>query len=239
MTASSPRSHYLSGVRDGAPFVLVVAPFGMLFGVVATEAGLTTTQTMIFTSLVFAGASQFAALQLMLDNAPLLIVLATAMAVNLRMAMYSASLAVWIGAAPLWQRALAAYMNVDQSYALSIGRFEQSPEWSVPERLRYFFGTITPVAPSWITATGVGIWLGEGVPEWMALDFALPICFLAIIAPMLRTLAHLAAAGVSIVMALLLAGVPFNLGLLIAAGCAMATGAQVELWMARRAGRTA
>lgn len=234
MSGSSVKSHYLMGVRDGAPFLLVVAPFGILFGVVATEAGLTTLQTMIFTSLVFAGASQFAALQLMLDNAPLLVIVATALAVNLRMAMYSASLALWLGKAPLWQRAVIAYLNVDQSYACSINRYEENPAWSVPERVRYFLGSITPVGPGWVAASALGIWLGEGIPDWMALDFALPICFLAIIAPMMRTLAHVAAAFTSIVVALLLAGMPYNLGLLVAAVAAMIVGARAELFLARR-----
>jgi hypothetical protein len=67
---------------------------------------------------VIAGASQFAALQLMSENAPTLIVVASALAVNLRMAMYSAALAPHLGPASLKDRALIAYMNVDQSYAL-------------------------------------------------------------------------------------------------------------------------
>jgi len=67
------------------------------------------------------------------------------------------------------------------------------------------------------------------------LDFAVPICFLAIIAPMMRTLAHMLAAVTSIVLALLLAGLPYNLGLLGAALVAMMVGAQVELWLARKA----
>ena len=160
--------------------------------------------------------------------------IASALAVNLRMAMYSASLVAYLGAAPLWQRALVAYVNVDQSYACSMNRFEQFPEWSLSQRMRYFFGAVTPVCPSWVIATGLGIWVGSGLPGWLALDFAVPICFLAIIAPMLKTLAHVAAAATSILMALLLAGLPFNSGLLLAALIAMIVGAQVELWQGRR-----
>jgi len=192
-----------------------------------------TFQTMAFSSVVFAGASQFAALQLMVEDAPVLIVIATALAVNLRMAMYSASLAVWLGQAPLWQRALIAYVNVDQSYAVSINRYEDEPDLTVPQRIAFFFGAVTPVCPMWVVATGLGIWLGEGIPEWMALDFAVPICFLAIIAPMMRSIAHVVAAVVSIVLALILAGLPYNLGLLVAAVGAMIVGAQTELWMQR------
>jgi predicted branched-subunit amino acid permease len=73
------------------------------------------------------------------------------------------------------------------------------------------------------------------VPDWMALDFAVPICFLAIIAPMMRTLAHMVSAVASIILALVFSGLPYNLGLLVAAAVAMIVGAQVEMWMSRRA----
>ncbi|MBU2994151.1 AzlC family ABC transporter permease [Octadecabacter sp. 1_MG-2023] len=235
MAEATQKSYYWTGFRAGVPFVLVVMPFGLLFGVVATEAGFTSLQTMAFSSVVFAGAAQFAALQLMVDNAPMAIVIATALAVNLRMAMYSASLSLWLGDAPLWKRALIAYVNVDQSYAISINKYEDEPQMILPDRIAFFFGAVTPVCPLWIVATGLGIWLGDGIPDWMALDFAVPICFLAIIAPMMRTLAHMVAAVTSIVVALVLAGLPFNLGLLVAAVLAMVIGAQVELWTERRA----
>ena len=234
MTNATVKSFYWMGFRAGVPFLLVVMPFGLLFGVIATEAGLTTFQTLAFSSVVFAGAAQFAALQLMVDNAPILIVIATALAVNLRMAMYSASLAYWIGDAPLWQRALVGYVNVDQSYAVSVNKFEDAPSLTTGQRVSYFFGAVSPVCPMWVVATGLGVWLGDGIPEWMALDFAVPICFLAIIAPMMRTLAHMLAAGTSIVFALLLAGLPYNVGLLGAALVAMFVGAQVELWFERK-----
>lgn len=235
MREAAQKSYYWAGFRMGLPFLLVVVPFGLLFGVVATEAGFTTTQTMAFSSVVFAGASQFAALQLMAEDAPILIVIATALAVNLRMAMYSASLALWLGDAPLWKRALIAYVNVDQSYAVSINKYEDEPQLSLSQRIAFFFGAVTPVCPMWVVATGLGIWVGDGIPEWMALDFAVPICFLAIIAPMMRTLAHMLAAVTSIVLALVLSGLPYNLGLLGAAAVAMMVGAQVEVFMARRA----
>ena len=235
MSRITPKSYYWHGFRMGVPFLLVVFPFGMLFGVVATEAGFTTIQTMAFSSVVFAGAAQFAALQLMVEDAPMLIVLATALAVNLRMAMYSASLAVWLGEAPLWKRALIAYVNVDQSYAVSINQYDDTPDMTLAQRIAFFFGAVTPVCPMWVVATGFGIWVGDAIPDWMALDFAVPICFLAIIAPMMRTLAHMVAAVTSIVVALLLAGLPYNFGLLIAAVIAMMIGAQIEAIATRRA----
>ena len=105
-TVKTPaKSAYWAGVRDGAPFVLIAVPFATLFGVIATDAGLTLAQAMGFTILVIAGAAQFAAVQMMVEDASIAFVLLAALAVNLRMAMYSASLVPYLGAAPLWKRA--------------------------------------------------------------------------------------------------------------------------------------
>lgn len=234
MQTTTRRAAFWTGVRDGAPFFLVIAPFSLLFGVAATEAGLDVLESLMFSVVVIAGASQFTALQLMVDQAPTFIVLATALAVNMRMAMYSASLTPHLGAAPVWQRALVAYFLVDATYACAITRFEREPDWSLPDKVAYFMGAVLPVCPVWYILTIVGALIGRGMPDWLALDFAVPICFLAMIAPMLRTVPHLAAALASIVLSLLLAGVPYGLGLLIAAALAMAVGAQTELWVERR-----
>lgn len=234
MTSTSRKSYYRQGVLAGLPFVLVIIPFSTLFGVLATEAGLSVFETMAFSVVVIAGAAQFTALQLMQENAPTAIVLLSALAVNLRMAMYSASLTPYLGSAPLWQRALCAYVTVDQSYVVGVAKFEDEPGMSVPERVRFFLGAVTPVVPLWYAFTLVGALLGAQVPESWALDFAIPITFLAMIAPMFRTLAHVVAAFVAVAVALPAAGVPYSLGLLIAGIAGMMAGAQTELWQERR-----
>lgn len=229
-----PRRLFRDGVLGALPFLIVVTPFSMLFGVVATDAGLTLAQTMGFTMLVIAGAAQFAAIQLMTENAAVPLILLTALAVNLRMAMYSASLAPHLGAAPLWQRGLIAYANFDQTFALAIARYEAEPALPLRDKVRFFAGVATPITLVWCAMTAVGAVIGSSIPAWLALDFALPITFLALIGPMLRTLAHVAAAGTSVVVALLLAGLPAGVGLMIAAGAAMVAGATVETWMEGR-----
>jgi len=238
MTTSTRKSTYRAGIIDASPFILVMIPFATLFGVLATEAGLNVVETMAFSIVVIAGAAQFTALQLMQENVPTAIVLISALAVNLRMAMYSASLTPYLGAAPLWQRALCAYMTVDQSYVVSVSKFEREPDMTVAERVRYFLGVVTPLVPLWYGFTLVGALLGAQIPDSWALDFAIPITFLAMIAPMFRTMAHVVAALVAVVVALLAAGVPYSLGLIIAGVAGMIAGAQMELWMERRGMRT-
>ncbi|MEM7520892.1 MAG: AzlC family ABC transporter permease [Pseudomonadota bacterium] len=228
MPFTTAKSAYVKGVRDGLPFILMIIPFATLFGVLAAEAGLNVLEALAFSLVVIAGAAQFTALQLMQEQAPTLVVLASALAVNLRMAMYSASLTPFIGAAPLWQRACAAYLTVDQSYVVAVAQFEKEPQMTVPQRMGYFFGAVTPVVPLWYVFTVVGALIGARIPESWALDFAIPITFLAIIGPMFRTLAHVGAALVAIVVSLLCAGVPYSLGIIIAGIAGMIAGAAIE-----------
>ena len=227
------RRAFWQGFRDSLPFLLVIIPFGMLFGVIATEAGWRLAETIAMSVMVIAGASQFTALQLMSDQAPLLIVMATALVVNLRLAMYSASLAPHIGAAPLWQRALAAVLT-DQSYGVAINRYTLRPQMSVADKVAYFFGVALPVCGPWYAATYAGAVAGSAIPPGLALDFAVPITFIALVGPALRSLPHLAAAVVSVTVSLALAWLPYNLWLLIAGLLAMATGAMVEVWQQRQ-----
>ena len=233
MTVATTKSAYWAGVRDGLPFIVMVVPFALLFGVVGIEAGLSMAQTMSFSVLVIAGASQFAALQLMLENAAIGFVLLAALAVHLRMAMYSAALAPHLGAAPFWQRALVGYLNFDQSYMASIAKYEDNPQMTLPAKVAYFLGVALVISPLWCVFTYIGARLGATVPADIEIAIILPIAFLSMVAPMLKSLAHVAAAFVSLIVAISLAGLPAGSGLLIAAVCAMLTGVVVETWMER------
>ena len=232
--ARTTRECFIHAMVQSTPFLLVLVPFGLLFGVVSGEAGINLSQVVGFSLLVLAGASQFTAIQLISDHAPALVVIVSALAVNLRMAMYSASLVPWIGAASGRQRALVAYVLIDQSYALSIAQYERNPRLRMDQRLAYFFGAALAMCAPWVIASVLGYTLGKAIPPELALDFAVPITFLAMIGPMLRTLAHVAAALVSIIGALVFSFLPSGMGLLVAAPLAMGTGALVEVWSERR-----
>lgn len=236
MSAAKPsRRALLRGMLASLPFLIVIVPFGMLFGVAATEAGLSIAQIMGFSVAVFAGASQFTAVQLIRDEAPTLVVLATSLAVNLRLGMYSAALTQSLGGASLGWRSFVAFFLVDQSYAASSTEFDRNPNLTLPERLAYFAGSAVLVAPAWYVATWFGARLGSGIPPEYALDFAMPVTFLAMIAPMLRSLPHLAAAFTSSVVALALFWMPFSSGVLVAAVAAMLVGAVLEQRLEQRA----
>lgn len=222
------RAAFLRGVRHGLPLVVVVVPFAALFGLLASEAGLRLYEILIFSTVVFAGASQFAALQMLQDHVPLLIILVTALAINLRMLMYSVALTPYLGAAGIRMRALMAFLLVDQSFALSIAEYEKRPDLTVDERASYFLGTTVPIMIAWLAAISAGALLGRAIPPEYSLDFALPITFLAMAGPMLRTMPHVFACAVSVAVTLALYWMPFGTGLLVGAAVGMAAGALAE-----------
>lgn len=136
----------------------------------------------------------------------------------------------------MWTRVLMSYGLVDQTYALGVAEFEANPSQSTGARIGYFVGTGLPIFIVWYISTYIGAVFGTRIPPEFALDFAVPISFLALVAPALKTIAHVAAALTSVVLALALAFVPFGLGLIIAALIAMCVGAFIETKME---GRTA
>ena len=228
MTSTTEKSLFLQGFWSGVPFFFVAAPFSVLFGVLAAEAGLNLAEIMGMTVLVIAGSAQFTAVQLMTENAPVWLIIAASLAVNLRMAMYSASLQPYLGAAPMWQRSLMAYTMFDQSYAVSILKFEDEPDLSLSDKVAFFTGSVMVIVPTWISFSFVGAVAGTAIPENWALDFVMPVLFLGLVGPMLKTFAHLAAALTSIIVALFFGFLPSGAGLLIAAFAAMAVGAEIE-----------
>ena len=236
MTPDTRRA-FRRGFVDCSPFIVIVIPFSTLFGVTARDAGFDLLQVVSMSVIVIAGAAQFTALALLRDHAPLIVVLIAALAVNLRMAMYSAALVPHLGAARLRTRALMAYLMVDQSFAVSVKTYEAEPQMPLDQRIAYYFGCMMAVCPLWYLCTFLGALLGQALPAALSLDFAVPVCFIALTAPMLRSLPHIVAAGTSVTAALAFAWVPWNLGLIVAAVLAMCAGAQCEFWLRRRQAR--
>lgn len=231
----STRRAFWRGYLDCAPFIVIVAPYSMMFGVVAREAGLDLVQVMSMSVLVIAGASQFTALALLQDNAPAFVALLGALVVNLRMAMYSAALVPHLGRARFGVRAVMAYLMVDQAFAVAVRTYEDRPEMTREEKVAYYFGCMLLICPFWYGFTYVGAVVGQAIPPSYSLDFAVPVCFIALTAPLLRSGPHVVAALVAGAASLVFAWLPWSLGLLVAALLGLVAGAQSELWLRRRA----
>ncbi|MDB2224770.1 AzlC family ABC transporter permease [Halorubrum ezzemoulense] len=216
----------LAGVRDVSPLMLGVAPFALVAGIAAVDAGLGLAEAVGMSVIVFAGASQLAALELLGENAPLAVVVGTAAVINLRMLMYSASIAPHFADYGRRLRAGLAYLLTDQAYALSVAEFDENPDRS---RWRYYLGAAASLWIVWQIGTVVGVVLGAGVPDAWGLTFAVPLVFLALLVPAMKdrptTVAGVAGGAVAVVAA----GLPLNLGLLVGALCGVAAGLVTEV----------
>lgn len=228
MDPTAFRIEFRRGLWTGLPFLLVVIPFAALFGALASGAGLSVLEVLGFSVIVVAGAAQFTALQLMTEQAPTLVVIVSALAVNLRMAMYSASLATHVGEASLATRVAVAYCNVDQSYASSVLEFERRPDMGLQAKLGYFFGIMAVIAPGWYVASVAGAIVGPAILPDHGTEVFLPLTFLAMIAPGLRTSAHRWAAVAATIAGVVLSFMPLSLGLIPAALIGMVVGAEIE-----------
>ena len=223
------RSAFLSGFRDVAPMMLGVAPFAMITGVSAASVGLSPLEAIGMSVLVFAGASQLAAIALIGQGAGVAVILLTTFMVNLRTAMYSASLAPWLRPLSVPARTGLAYLMTDQAYAFSILRFRREP--GTPRR-DYYLGVAVPLWLLWQVATAAGAVAGAQVPPGWQLEFAIPLTFLALLAPAVRDRPGLLAAVVGGGLALALRGLPFNLGLVVGSLLGIAAGTVAERWWA-------
>ena len=222
----SPLTTFFSGFRLGLPVILGIIPFGLVAGVSAASVGLSNFQAIMLSALVFAGASQLAGLQLIASGAPVFVILLTTLFINLRFAMYSASLAPYLARLPVASRSALAYLMTDQAYALSVARFVREPE--MPSKEMFYLGFAAPIWVMWMLTTAVGVFVGAQVPGGWSLEFAIPLIFTALVVPAVTDRASAAAALAAGVTVVLAHALPFNLSLIVAALAGIATGVVVE-----------
>lgn len=213
------------GIKDVAPLLLGVIPFGLVAGVAAVNAGLTLEQALGMSVIVFAGASQLAALELIGQDAPLTVIVATAVVINLRMLMYSASIAPYFRSLRGRVRGAAAYLLTDQAYALSVSVYRSD---GAIDRLGYYLGAAATLWIVWQLSTVAGVLIQAGVPDGLGLDFAVPLVFLALLIPAMEDGPTTVAGALGGGFAVLGAGLPLNLGLLVGASVGIAAGVASE-----------
>jgi len=228
--APTPRRlrQYAEGTWAIMPLLPGIVPFGMIAGVAAAEAGFGSAAGIGQSIVVFAGAAQLATVQLLSDGAVPLVIILTGLTINLRFAMYSASLAPHLVGLAWWQRILTCYFMTDQVYVLSVIRFATHPELPVDRRMRYYLGAGVTIWLVWQGSTIAGYLLGSRVPPEWSLDFFLPLSFLALLVPGLRDRPTVVAALVAGTLAFAGRGLPFNLGLFVGAILGIAAGYIVE-----------
>jgi 4-azaleucine resistance transporter AzlC len=215
-----------SGARDEAPILLGVVPFGLLFGALAIGSHLSNTAAQAMSSIVFAGSAQFIAAQLVGTGTAGLVIVMVVFVVNLRHALYSASVAPHVRHLNTGWKLLLSYLLTDEAYAVTITRYNR--EGDSPTAHWYYLGAGLTLWTSWQISTAVGIFIGAQIPPSWPLEFILPLTFIALVVPALRDRAGVAAALVAAVIGLLAFGLPYKTGLLLAALTGILTGLLVE-----------
>jgi 4-azaleucine resistance transporter AzlC len=228
--AAPRRAEFLAGVHAQAPLLLGVVPFGLAYGAYAVKTGLSTGLAQAMSAIVFGGTSQFVGVRQIGDGVPGAIIVLTALFVNARHMLYSASLAPYADHLPSRWRWLLAYLLTDEAYATAITRYRRGGP--VAHAHWFFFGSGLALWTSWQLSTAVGVFVGAAVPDSWSLDFALPLTFLAILMPALKGRPAVAAAAIAGAIAIIGFRWPYGTGLLTAMLVGMAAGIATDLALA-------
>ena len=208
------------------PLLLGVAPFGVIYGVVALQSGIPPLAAMAMSSIVFAGSAQFLLAQLVGAGAPLLLTAGAVGLVNLRHALYSASVAPVLAHLPRRWKILLAYLLTDEAYAAAISHLLADDANARSPRAHWIlFGSGFGLWAGWQLSTLAGVLIGAQLPSNLGLDFALPLTFIAIVVPMIDGRERFLAAVAAGAAAVALAALPYKLGLFLAALAGLAVGA--------------
>ncbi len=233
-------AEFFRGVRAELPILIGVAPFGMIYGVLALQAGIAPPQAQAMSAIVFAGSAQIVITQLIHLGAPGWVIVLTTAIINLRHALYSASLAPYLQRLrPAWKW-LLSYLLTDEAFAVVVVNYQSHPEPAVlaeteqripagPDLRHWFFlGAGLALWTCWQLSTAAGIFLGAVVPESWSLDFTLALTFIALVVPNIKDRAALVTALCAGIVALLVYSAPYKLGLIIAALAGILIGLLVE-----------
>jgi len=233
----SKREEFWAGVRATLPLVLGAIPFGIIFGALAVNSGVSPAGTAAMSALVFAGSAQFIAVGLVAGGAGVAIIVLTTAIVNLRHALYSATLAPYVKHLPQrWLLPLGFWLT-DESFAVIIARYRQAggQMGETPYRHWFYLGSALAMYLNWQICTWIGIVAGQSLPNpasW-GLDFAMIVTFIGMLAGLIRQRSELVAAGVAGMVALIANPLPNKLGLILAALAGIGAGMAAE-WVADR-----
>jgi len=221
----------LRGVKAVTPLMLGVIPFGLISGISAANTGLSIGMTMLMSIGIFAGAAQLASLQLISINANMIVIIYTALIINLRMMLYSLSIAPHIQKVNTKWKALLAYSMTDQSYAMSSVHFMNNLE---EDTKSFFFGASISIWIIWQISTVVGYLMGSIIPPELGLDFGIPLTFIAVLLKGVAGWPGVIAIITSGIVAVLASQLPMNIGLVLAAIIGITAGAVSERILSKK-----
>jgi 4-azaleucine resistance transporter AzlC len=219
-------SAFASGAKDAVLALLGLIPLAISLGAAAVGNGLSVFEALAISVFVLSGAAQMAMIELISSGASAAVIVLTALVISLRLTMYSASLAPHFRRLSAGWKGLLSYLLTDPAYAVSITRFDGETKES--NKRWYFLGAALATWIAWQVGTVVGAFLGSRMPEYLSLDFFLPLTVIALIVPVIKDRATATAALSASVAAVFAATLPLNLGLITAALVGVLAGLLIE-----------
>ena len=167
----------LAGFLTCLPVALGVAGYGIAFGVLADQAGLSVAEAALMSATVLAGASQIIAVELWADPIPIAAILITVLAINLRYSLMGAALQPWFRGLSAKQVYGSLFFMADENWALTIRDFRAGNR-----RGAFLLGSGIAIWCFWVVSTIVGAVAGGAVgdPASYGLDFVLAAVFVAL-----------------------------------------------------------
>lgn len=229
--AALRRAAFVRGMRAIAPGAVATGVWGLVTGVAMVKTGLSASEALGMTLLVYAGTAQLAALPLIGANAPIWVVLVTALVVNLRFVIFSATLRPYFRRFSLWRRVLLGYVTTDFGMAVFVSRFgDSTPEQrGATEQVWFFLGMSAASWLSWQPMSMAGVLLAGSVPGQWGLEFSAVLGLIALVLPMLNGRPVLAGSATSAAVSVLAAGLPLKLGLLAAVVSGMVVAMTIDI----------
>lgn len=227
-TTHTPWSEFRAGFKDTIPLVVGAIPFGIIFGALAVTSGISPLGALGMSLFVFAGSAQFIGANLVAGGASIPVIVLTTFVVNLRHALYSATLAPHTKHLPQRWLVPLGFWLTDETFAIVITRYNQ-PDGS-PYKHWYFLGSEIFMYTNWCLCTLVGIVAGQSIPDPAALglQFAMVVTFIGMIVPFIRNRAAFISVVVAGITAVAANGLPNKLGLMLAALLGVAAGMIAE-----------
>ena len=215
------RDDAAAGARAMVPWLLGVAPYGLVIGVSAAQADIPTAAGWLTGLAIYSGSAQVATIELLDAGAASLVVVATALAINMRLIIYSGAIAGYWRGMPRWWRGLAAYLLVDPSFAVGVDRYQRSGDRV--EAHAYYLGGAVALWVTWLGAISVGATVGARLPAGLHLEFVIPLFLVGEVVARLGTPAMCRASLTAVAVAVVGCSAPLHLGLVgaIVAGIAV------------------
>lgn len=226
-TQDTPRAAFLAGLRDTIPLLVGAAPFGIVFGALGVSNGLSAGATMGFSLFVFGGASQAIASGLVKAGADMTIIILATLMVNLRHALYSATLAPYVkGLGQKWLLPLGFWLT-DETFVITVKYYQEHAD--SPHKHWYQLASSLAMYINWNACTLLGLLIGTAIPDmrqWGAV--AMTVTFIGMVVPLLQTRPMVLAGGAAALSAVLLQGLPNLLWLMVASLIGVAVGVLAE-----------